>query len=119
MMASFMSYFGGRKDAKQATRDAIVTLRQQLQMQDKKEKYLEEKIAKDLKIARENAVSNRNGSFCDPLVEMFRGTERCALDFSRHCSSTTEKGVRAGAGTIIGHAVATGDADKHFGVSQL
>ena len=77
MMASFMRYFGGRKDAKQATRDAIVTLRQQLQMQDKKEKYLEEKIAKDLKIAKENAVANKNGSFCDPLVEVFNGTERC------------------------------------------
>jgi len=37
MMASFMSYFGGRRDPKQSARDAIVTLRQQLQMIEKKE----------------------------------------------------------------------------------
>ncbi|KAK0230894.1 Snf7-domain-containing protein [Armillaria fumosa] len=59
MMASFMSYFGTRRDPKQPARDAIVTLRQQLQMIEKKEEYLQKKIDEDLKKAKANAVSNK------------------------------------------------------------
>lgn len=61
MMAGFMSYFGGRRDAKQSSRDAIVTLRQQLQMVEKKEEYLQKKIDEELKKAKANAVSNKAG----------------------------------------------------------
>ena len=61
MMASFMSYFGGRRDTKQSTRDAIVTLRQQLQLIDKKEEYLQKKIDEEMKKARANAVTNKAG----------------------------------------------------------
>jgi len=59
MMASFMSYFGARRDPKQAARDAIVNLRQQLQMIDKKEEHLQKKIEEETKKARANAVSNK------------------------------------------------------------
>jgi len=59
MMAGFMSYFGGRRDPKLSSRDAIVTLRQQLQMIDKKEEYLQRKIDEELKKARANAVTNK------------------------------------------------------------
>ncbi|KIM90724.1 hypothetical protein PILCRDRAFT_811187 [Piloderma croceum F 1598] len=59
MMASFMSYFGGRRDPKQTARDAIVTLRQQLQMIEKKEEYLQKKIDEEVKKAKANAVSNK------------------------------------------------------------
>jgi len=59
MMASFMSYFGGRRDPKQSARDAIVTLRQQLQMIEKKEDYLQKKIDDEVKKAKANAVSNK------------------------------------------------------------
>lgn len=63
MMASFMSYFGGsRKDPKSAARDAIVGLRQQLQMIEKKQEYLEKKIEEEQKKARANAVSNKAGT---------------------------------------------------------
>ena len=62
MMASFMSYFGGRRDPKQSSRDAIVTLRQQLQMIEKKEDYLQKKIDEELKKARDQAVSNKAGA---------------------------------------------------------
>lgn len=58
MMASFMGYFG-RRDPKQSARDAIVGLRQQLQMIEKKEEYLLNKIDKDLKEAKAYAVSNK------------------------------------------------------------
>jgi len=53
-----MSYFG-RRDPKQTARDAIVGLRQQLQMIEKKEEYLQKKIDTDLKLAKANAVSNK------------------------------------------------------------
>jgi len=58
-MASFMSYFGARRDPRQAARDAIVNLRQQLQMIDKKEEHLQKKIEEETKKARANAVSNK------------------------------------------------------------
>lgn len=48
MMSGFMSYFGGRRDPKQSTREAIVTLRQQLQMLEKKEDHLQKKIDDEL-----------------------------------------------------------------------
>jgi hypothetical protein len=63
-MASFMSLFGGRRDPKQAARDAIVTLRQQLQMIEKKEDYLQKKIDEETKKAKANAVSNKTGAWC-------------------------------------------------------
>ncbi|OBZ77139.1 Vacuolar-sorting protein SNF7, partial [Grifola frondosa] len=59
MMAGFMSYFGGRRDPKQSSRDAIVTLRQQLQLIEKKEEYLQKKIDEELKKAKTNAVANK------------------------------------------------------------
>lgn len=61
MMASFMSYFGGRKDPKQTARESIVTLRQQVQMIEKKEEFLQKKIDEEMKKARTNAVSNKAG----------------------------------------------------------
>ncbi|RPD80668.1 Snf7-domain-containing protein [Lentinus tigrinus ALCF2SS1-7] len=58
-MAGFMSYFGGRRDPKTSSRDAIVTLRQQLQMIEKKEEYLHKKVDEEMKKAKANAVSNK------------------------------------------------------------
>lgn len=60
-MAGFMSYFGARKDPKASARDAIITLRQQLQMIEKKEDHLQKKIEEELKKAKANAVSNKAG----------------------------------------------------------
>ncbi|KAG9009844.1 ESCRT-III subunit protein snf7 [Tulasnella sp. JGI-2019a] len=58
-MSGWMSYFGGRKDPKSTTREAIVTLRQQLQMLEKKEDYLMKKIDEETKKAKTNAISNK------------------------------------------------------------
>ncbi|KAJ7047422.1 vacuolar-sorting protein SNF7 [Mycena alexandri] len=57
-MASFMSYFG-RRDTKQSARDAIIKLREQLQMIEKKEEHLQRKAEHELKIAKANAISNK------------------------------------------------------------
>ena len=61
-----MSYFGGRRDSKQSSRDAIVTLRQQLQMVEKKEEYLQKKIDEELRKAKANAVSNKADASLSP-----------------------------------------------------
>ena len=80
-MASFMNYFGGRKDPKQAARDAIVNLRQQLQMIDKKEEYLQKKIEEETKKARANAVSNKTGS--TPFLAYF-ATRNAKAGYALH-----------------------------------
>jgi len=54
-----MNYFTGRRDTKSSTRDAIVTLRQQLAMLEKKERHLQTEIDEDVRKARANAVSNK------------------------------------------------------------
>lgn len=70
-----MSYFGaGRKDPKQTARDAIVGLRQQLQMIEKKEEYLQKKIEEETKKARANAVSNKAGTSSHLLPPPFQPT---------------------------------------------
>jgi len=56
---SFMSYFGGRRDPKATARDSIITLRQQLQLLEKKEEVTQKKIDDDTAKARANAVSNK------------------------------------------------------------
>lgn len=58
-MASFMNYFAGRRDTKLSTRDAIVALRQQLQMIDKKQVHMENKILEERNKAKANVVSNK------------------------------------------------------------
>lgn len=63
-----MSYFGGRRDTKQSTRDAIVTLRQQLQMIEKKEEYIQKKIETETSTARANAISNKTRTSLFPLT---------------------------------------------------
>lgn len=60
MLASFMNYFGGRKDPKAAARDSIVQLRQQLILLEKKEDHLQKKIDEEHKVAKSNAVSNKS-----------------------------------------------------------
>jgi len=58
-MSGWMNYFTGRRDAKASARDAIVTLRQQLAMLEKKEEHLQKKIDDEVRKARANAVSNK------------------------------------------------------------
>lgn len=61
-MAGFMSSLWGRKDTQQVSRDAIVGLRQQLQMIEKKEEYTLKKVEEELAKAKANAVTNKPGT---------------------------------------------------------
>ena len=60
-MAGFMSSLWGRKNTQEVSRDAIVGLRQQLQMIEKKEEYTQKKVEEELAKAKANAVSNKAG----------------------------------------------------------
>jgi charged multivesicular body protein 4A/B len=62
MMAGLMSYFAGRRDPNKSAREAIVVIRQQLNVLEKKEEYLHQKIEADTKKAKANAVSNKSGA---------------------------------------------------------
>jgi len=90
-MASFMSYFGARKDPKASARDAIVTLRQQLQMIEKKEDYLQKKIDDELKKAKANAVSNKPGM---SWVVAGRFQQSAKLYTSGHCGVEAQESER-------------------------
>ncbi|KAH9006904.1 vacuolar-sorting protein SNF7 [Lactarius hatsudake] len=59
---SFMSHFTGRRDTKQSARDAIVSIREQLMMIEKKEEYLQRQIVQDVATAKANAVSNKTAA---------------------------------------------------------
>ncbi|OCF30580.1 vacuolar-sorting protein SNF7 [Kwoniella heveanensis CBS 569] len=58
-MSGWMSWFGGKKDTREGARDAIVGLRQQLLMLEKKEEHLNKKIEEEMKKAKANATSNK------------------------------------------------------------
>jgi charged multivesicular body protein 4A/B len=62
MMTSFMGFFGARPDPKKSAREAILALREQLNMFQKKQEYLQKKIDEDTKKARINAVTNKAGA---------------------------------------------------------
>jgi len=67
-MSGWLSYFTGPRDTKQGARVAIVGIREQLAMLDKKEEYLEKKIEEELKKAKANAVSNKAGASPLPVI---------------------------------------------------
>lgn len=63
-MSGWMSsLFGARRSTQENARDAIVGLRQQLLMLEKKEDFLQQKIDDETKKARANATSNKRCQF--------------------------------------------------------
>lgn len=61
--ASWFGGSGGQK-RKDAPKKAILDLRQQLDMLQKRERHLENQMAKQDDIARENVSTNKTGMFC-------------------------------------------------------
>lgn len=119
-MASFMSYFGGRRDPKQSARDAIVTLRQQLQMIEKKEEHLQKKIDEELKKAKTNAVSNKAGALAQGCLIFERAGELTGtFNRSGDCCSEAEEGQRGRAGPTERHTAAARNASEYTRVGEL
>src|SRR5260221_91507 len=109
MMASFMSYFTGKRDSKQTARDAIVSLREQLMMIEKKEEHLQRQIAQDLATAKANAVSNKAGT-PRPFPLRMKCISSTAFSAtmvtynSGHCCAQAEKDARGGPRETVGYA---------------
>lgn len=61
MMSSWTSWFTGTRDTKKPAREAIIRLRQNLQLLDRKEQHLQTQIDEQHNKARTNAVSNPEG----------------------------------------------------------
>ncbi|KAL7419634.1 ESCRT-III subunit protein snf7 [Cryptotrichosporon argae] len=61
-MSGWLSLFGGRKDTRESARDAIVGLRQQLLLLEKKEDYLQKKIEDETAKARANVATNKRAA---------------------------------------------------------
>jgi charged multivesicular body protein 4 len=59
----------GKSKPKTTPKDAIIRLRETLEMLEKREKYLQTKIDNELKVAKLNATKNKRGTLsnCDPM----------------------------------------------------
>lgn len=60
-MSSWTNWLVGKRDNKNAPREAIVGLRSQLLMLEKKEEHLNKKIQEELKKAKANVTTNERG----------------------------------------------------------
>lgn len=60
------SWFGGSAASKRkdAPKNAILQLREQLDMLQKRERHLENQMAEQDAIARKNITTNKNGTLC-------------------------------------------------------
>ena len=67
-MSSWTSWLVGKRDNTNAAREAIVGLRQQLLMLDKKEEHLNRKIADETKKAKANVTTNKRGELVVVVV---------------------------------------------------
>ncbi len=62
-MSMLRNLFGKASEVPKATpKDAIVRLRENLEMLDKREKYLLQKIDQELVVAKQNAAKNKRGN---------------------------------------------------------
>ncbi|KAF8336837.1 late endosome to vacuole transport-related protein [Cantharellus anzutake] len=59
-MSGWMSWFTGPKDTKRPAREAIIKLRQNLQLLERKEEHLQKQIDEQHAKAKANAVTNQN-----------------------------------------------------------
>lgn len=80
------SWFGGSggQKRKDAPKKAILDLRQQLDMLQKRERHLESQMAKQDEIARDNISTNKAGMYIYPAVSVLEawgreGKERVCL----------------------------------------
>lgn len=66
-----MNLFGKAKASTSTPKDAIIKLRESLEMLEKREKYLDQKVQAELKVAKANATKNKRGllPMMDPLTQ--------------------------------------------------
>lgn len=104
-MSGWSAWLVGKRDNANAPKDAIVGLRQQLLMLQKKEEHLTKKIDDETRKAKANVTTNKRGKHRCPIV--------CKLSLSHALISyphpfhsgtggiAAEKGVRERAGSDL------------------
>lgn len=98
------SWFGGAaaQKRKDAPKNAILLLREQLDMLQKREKHLENQIAEQEAVARKNVNTNKNGTSCSlwkrtTMFGVFLWSEwsnDLSVSYSCQSRTATEKGAR-------------------------
>lgn len=71
-----MYLFGKAKQSQSNPKDAIIKLRESLDMLEKREKYLETKITAELAIAKQNATKNKRGLMIDNCLAALMALKR-------------------------------------------
>lgn len=61
-MSGWLNWVSGKRDNKNAARDAIIGLREQLHLINKKEEHLLTKIDDELRKAKANVTTNKRGT---------------------------------------------------------
>lgn len=61
-MSGWLSWVSGKRDNKNAARDAIIGLREQLHLINKKEEHLLTKIEEEQRKAKANVTTNKRGT---------------------------------------------------------
>jgi charged multivesicular body protein 4 len=65
-----MNLFGKAKASSSTPKDAIIKLRESLEMLEKRERYLETKIQAELTMAKQNATKNKRGFVFNNLAAL-------------------------------------------------
>jgi|TARA_R110002003_G_scaffold200_1_gene15643 hypothetical protein len=84
-----MGWFGGGQAKKEAPKKAILQLRGQLEMLNKREKHLQNQMDEQDTLARKYVSSNKNGTFGLPLFQ----ASLANTDHSGEGSLTAEEAV--------------------------
>ena len=81
-MSGWGAWFGGQsaQKRKDAPKKAILDLRQQLDMLQKRERHLENQMAKQDEIARENVTTNKTGRHPFLLIVLLKAQRMMPLE---------------------------------------
>lgn len=81
-MSGWGAWFGGQsaQKRKDAPKKAILDLRQQLDMLQKRERHLENQMAKQDEVARENVTTNKTGRSSNPVNDTFTSSGNETLE---------------------------------------
>lgn len=99
-----MNLFGKAKAAKTTPKDAIIRLRESLEMLTKRENYLQTKIDNELRIAKTNATKNKRGMY---ILSLYSYTDDGLSWFGlntaewRFCKLNWIAGLLNGRATIV------------------
>lgn len=82
VMSGWMTNMFGKRDSKQSAKEAIVTLREQLAMLDKKEEHLEKRIEEEHKKAKTLVAAHKTGKPSATLITSAAAAKKYQLTYA-------------------------------------